>query len=161
MMTSATSTTQRMTVEPTELFDWSDDTLLIRPARARVAAAWLFLAGAGTVLAVGGFGSLRRAVHSWPTRRRTSAAATIDRERFLIEMRAALRGACAYALRKPWCLQKSAALVCLLRWHGVPANVVIGVNKLPFQAHAWVEAGGQVLNGPSTLKTRMKAIERW
>ncbi len=44
------------------------------------------------------------------------------------------------------CLQRSAATTCMLRRHGVAAQMVIGVQQVPFKAHAWVEVGGSVVN---------------
>ena len=48
--------------------------------------------------------------------------------------------------RKVLCLQRSAATACLLKKHGFPAQLVIGVQQMPFAAHAWVELDGLVLN---------------
>jgi hypothetical protein len=49
------------------------------------------------------------------------------------------------------CLQRSAATACLLKRHGVPAQMVIGTQQMPFKAHAWVEVDGRVVNDkPST-----------
>lgn len=44
------------------------------------------------------------------------------------------------------CLQRSAATACLLKAHGVRAEMVIGAQQLPFRAHAWVEVAGRVVN---------------
>jgi hypothetical protein len=44
------------------------------------------------------------------------------------------------------CLQRSAATACLLRKHGFPAELVVGVQHVPFLAHAWVELDGSVVN---------------
>ena len=44
------------------------------------------------------------------------------------------------------CLQRSATLTCLLRKSGVRAEMVLGVQQLPFRAHAWVEVNGSVVN---------------
>jgi hypothetical protein len=44
------------------------------------------------------------------------------------------------------CLQRSAAAVCLLKRHGFAAEMVIGIQQVPFLAHAWVELDGLVLN---------------
>ena len=44
------------------------------------------------------------------------------------------------------CLQRSAATACLLKAHGVRAQMVIGAQQLPFRAHAWVEVAGRVVN---------------
>ncbi len=48
--------------------------------------------------------------------------------------------------RSVLCLQRSAATACLLKRYGFPAQLVIGVQQLPFAAHAWVEMGGLVVN---------------
>jgi hypothetical protein len=45
------------------------------------------------------------------------------------------------------CLQRSAVLVRLLRRQGISALMVIGVRKVPFLAHAWVEVNGKVIDG--------------
>jgi transglutaminase superfamily protein len=51
------------------------------------------------------------------------------------------------------CLQRSAASACLLRQHGLPAKMMLGVQQLPFRAHAWVEVDGHVVNDkPYTLE---------
>lgn len=44
------------------------------------------------------------------------------------------------------CLQRAAATVCILRQYGISAQMVIGVQNLPFKAHAWVEVDGQIVN---------------
>jgi len=44
------------------------------------------------------------------------------------------------------CLQRSAATTCLLRGHGIAAEMVIGAQPMPFKAHSWVEVGGRVVN---------------
>lgn len=48
--------------------------------------------------------------------------------------------------RKVLCLQRSAATACLLKKNGFPAQLVIGVQQLPFAAHAWVELDGAIIN---------------
>jgi transglutaminase-like putative cysteine protease len=44
------------------------------------------------------------------------------------------------------CLPRSLALTSLLRRRGIDAEICFGVEKFPFRAHAWVEAGGLVIN---------------
>lgn len=44
------------------------------------------------------------------------------------------------------CLPRSLALYRFLRSVGVPAEHCIGVQRFPFEAHAWVEAGGRVVH---------------
>jgi len=43
------------------------------------------------------------------------------------------------------CLQRSAAAACLLKKEGYRAEMIIGVQQLPFRAHAWVELNGMVI----------------
>jgi hypothetical protein len=33
-----------------------------------------------------------------------------------------------------------------LRRYGIPAQMMIGVQKIPFRAHAWVEVEGRIVN---------------
>jgi hypothetical protein len=57
-----------------------------------------------------------------------------------------LATAAAFYPRRALCLEQSLALFVLLRRVGVGAVLKIGVQPLPFYAHAWVEVDGQPLN---------------
>jgi len=59
---------------------------------------------------------------------------------------AAVDMACIWYWKEVLCLQRSAATACLLKSHGVPARMMIGVQQMPFKAHAWVEVDGRVVN---------------
>lgn len=52
----------------------------------------------------------------------------------------------AFYPRRAMCLEQSLALFVLLRRRGVPADLKVGVQTLPFSAHAWVEVGGDAIN---------------
>jgi hypothetical protein len=54
--------------------------------------------------------------------------------------------ACAFYFKEVLCLQRAASTTCLLRKAGIAAQLVIGVQQLPFSAHAWVEVEGAVVN---------------
>ena len=58
----------------------------------------------------------------------------------------AMELACVFYLKEVRCLQRSAATTCLLRRYGIAAEMVIGVQHLPFRAHSWVEFAGTCLN---------------
>ena len=58
------------------------------------------------------------------------------------------------------CLQRSAAATVLLRSHGWPAEMVIGVQILPFQSHAWVEIDGMVVNDKPYMREIYRVLER-
>ena len=59
---------------------------------------------------------------------------------------AAVDMACIWYWKEVLCLQRSAVTACLLKRHGVPAQMVIGAQQIPFRAHAWVEVDGSVVN---------------
>jgi hypothetical protein len=46
------------------------------------------------------------------------------------------------------CLVRSLALFSYLRWSGIPASHVIGIRRVPFAAHAWVEVSGEGVLAP-------------
>jgi hypothetical protein len=54
--------------------------------------------------------------------------------------------AAALYFKQTLCLQRSAAAASLLKKQGFAAEMVIGVQQLPFLAHAWVEVDGLVVN---------------
>ena len=59
-----------------------------------------------------------------------------------------VRSAELHGPASPNCLVRSMTLWCLLRRAGIEGELHIGARKEGerFQAHAWVELGGQVLN---------------
>jgi hypothetical protein len=68
--------------------------------------------------------------------------------------------AAVFYFRKVLCLQRSAATVCLLKRYGFAAQLVIGVQHLPFAAHAWVELEGAVINDKSYMSDMYSVLER-
>jgi len=65
----------------------------------------------------------------------------------------AINLACVFYFKEVQCLQRSAALVCLLRDLGIPATLILGAQRLPFKAHAWAEADRRVINdGESSIE---------
>jgi|SRR5580658_5691891 hypothetical protein len=58
------------------------------------------------------------------------------------------------------CLQRSAATVCLLKAHGVRAQMVIGAQQMPFRAHAWVEVAGRVVNDKPYIPEIYAVLDR-
>lgn len=68
--------------------------------------------------------------------------------------------ACVFYLHRVLCLQRSAATTLLLRQHGVPAQMVIGVKHIPFRSHAWVEVDGMIVNDRPYLRDIYQELER-
>lgn len=76
------------------------------------------------------------------------------------EICAAVDTACAWYWKQVLCLQRSAALTCLLRRHGRPAQMIVGVQQSPFRAHAWVEVDGRVVNDKPYLPEMYAVLDR-
>jgi hypothetical protein len=91
-------------------------------------------------LARGNFAALHDKVRNYPVGARAREPDAIERINYAIDM------ACIWYWKEALCLQRSAATACLLKEYGVPAQLVIGAQQMPFKAHAWVEVDGRVVN---------------
>lgn len=100
------------------------------------------------------FASLYRRVRRRRTRHLESPLATCRLAS------AAVDRACVLYFKPVQCLQRSAATVCLLRQLGAPARLVVGVRHLPFQAHAWVEVEGRVINDKQSVVETYAVLDR-
>jgi hypothetical protein len=68
--------------------------------------------------------------------------------------------AAALYFKNVLCLQRSAAAACLLKKYGFGAEMVIGVQQLPFLAHAWVEVAGRVVNDKPYMTEIYSVLDR-
>src|SRR5260370_5924603 len=100
------------------------------------------------------FAKLHRTVRNWPVAQKTLNADVAD------QVCEAVNYACAWYPKRALCLQRSAVTTCLLRSCGVSAQLVLGAQKIPFKAHAWVEFDGQVLNERSNVQSVYGVWER-
>jgi len=91
-------------------------------------------------LARGNLAALWKRVQRFPVAPRRAANNSVDLVCSAVDV------ACIWYWREALCLQRSAATVCLLRRFGVEAQLVIGIQQMPFKAHAWVEVRGEVAN---------------
>jgi hypothetical protein len=82
-----------------------------------------------------------------PARLSQFLPADVQRETALRAVRA-VRSAALHGPANPNCLERSLTLWWLLRRNGIDGELHIGARKegARFEAHAWVELGGQVLN---------------
>ena len=88
----------------------------------------------------GHFAALYKKVRNYPTTKETVPPDAVGR------VSSAVNIACIWYWKEVLCLQRSAVTACLLKRQGVPAQMVIGVQRMPFKAHAWVEVEGTVIN---------------
>ncbi len=100
------------------------------------------------------FPRLYAAVHDRRLTVQRAAPATVERI-----CRSMDWAATAY-FKKAWCLQRSAACVYLLRRLGCPADLALGVRVFPFEAHAWAELGGEVINDTVDYVGRFIVLDR-
>lgn len=104
-----------------------------------VLQAYLKLIHFDLYLARGNFAALYKKVRHYPLANKTPRF-TVDQICYAVVM------AGIWYWKRALCLQQSAATTCLLRRHGVAAQMVIGARRMPFKAHAWVEVNGRVVN---------------
>jgi len=105
-----------------------------------VLKAYLKLIHFDLYLARGNFAALYHKVRKYPVGKRAPGPDAVERICSAIDM------ACIWYWKEALCLQRSAATACLLKRYGVPAQMVIGAQQMPFKAHAWVEVSGRVVN---------------
>jgi len=105
-------------------------------------------------LARGTFPALYNKVHRYKINRKRHTEGQIERVCRAIDI------ACIWYPKRALCLQRSAATTCLLRSYGVPAQMVIGTQKLPFKAHAWVEVDDKVVNDKSYTSEMYVVLDR-
>jgi len=65
-----------------------------------------------------------------------------------------------YYPKKAMCLQHSAVVTCLLRRHGIPAEMILAAQEFPPKAHAWVEVAGKVVNDKNSVKNEYLVLRR-
>lgn len=117
-------------------------------------AAFLALGTTDILLKLVSFSSLYHTVKGWPVNSKKANAETSDR------VRAAILTAMTWYPKQAMCLQRSAVTTCLLRSAGVKAEMIIGCQRLPFLAHAWVEVDGEVINDKAQVQLTHTVLER-
>lgn len=78
----------------------------------------------------------------------------------VIPVCAAVDKATTWYPKQAMCLQRSAVATCLLRSHGLPAQMVIGCRKIPFKSHAWAELYGLVVNDKEKVREFYRVLDR-
>lgn len=102
----------------------------------------------------GHFPLLYDKVHNYPVHSKRPPGDAVTR------ICSAMDLACVWYWKQPLCLQRSAATACLLKRYGVPAQLVIGAQRLPFKAHAWVEVGNTVVNDKAYIREIYRVLDR-
>lgn len=96
------------------------------------------------------------ALHTWVRRRAIARATPVQADAIC----RAMDIASVFYPKRVLCLQRSAGTAILLRRYGVPAEMVIGAQMLPFKSHAWVEVGGVVVSDKPYMHEIYRELER-
>lgn len=123
--------------------------------KAYTVAALILLFSGEVVRKLGGFQSIHRSVEGW-----TLSATKQPGEEALANVCSAVNRACTWHPKRSLCLQRASVLVCLLRSLGFPAEMVIGVHKMPFYGHAWAEVEGEVVNDHANAQRFFHVLSR-
>lgn len=105
-------------------------------------------------LARGNFAALYQKVGDCPIGRSADVPDVIERICVAIDM------ACIWYWKEVLCLQRSSATACLLRRYGISARMMIGVQQMPFRAHAWVEVDGRVINDKPYMREMYAVLDQ-
>lgn len=100
------------------------------------------------------FAGMHHFVSNWKRRTRTARGDLEDR------VCKAVNQACVWYPKRVLCLQRSAVTTCLLRTCGIPAQMVMGAQNIPFKAHAWTEIEGRVVNERRDVQKIYRVWER-
>jgi hypothetical protein len=92
------------------------------------------------------FQTIYSEVRSWQVKSKSGGTDITDR------VSIAVNYACLWYPKQALCLQRSFVTTYLLRRRGVAAQMVLGAQKLPFKAHAWVEVDGRAINERSNVQ---------
>ena len=118
--------------------------------------ALVTLSGVSMNLKLYGFRGLYNTIKSRATSPRTKSDPSL-----VSQVRYAVDHAAFFCLRRKRCLEKSAAMVLMLRRLGFPAELVIGCRRMPFTSHAWVEVGGDVVNDSLEVRSAYTQLDRF
>lgn len=105
-------------------------------------------------LARGNFRALYERVRNAPLGRPTTGADLTEKVCSAVDI------ACIWYWKQVLCLQRSAATACLLKSFGVPAQMVIGAQQVPFKTHAWVEVDGHIINDKPYMPEMYAVLDR-
>ena len=101
------------------------------------------------------FARVHKMVQRWTVAESSPDQGTIDRVCTVVNY------ACVWYPKRALCLQRAFVTAYLLRKEGVPAQMVVGAQKLPFKAHAWVEVDGQAINERSNVQATYAVWDRY
>ena len=121
------------------------------------AAAFIEFAFYEVIRRFGGFYARHKIIRQWPIANGSRSPEGAE----LPALCEAVHTAAVWYPKQTLCLQKASVTTSLLRQHGFPADMKIGVRKQPFHAHAWVEVDGQVVGDHQNVRKYFREIASW
>jgi len=103
----------------------------------------------------GNFNALYQKVRNYPVAKKPYTQEVIDRVGYAMDM------ASIWYYKGIKCMQRSAATACLLRDFGVPAEMIIGIQQVPFKSHAWVEVEGRVVSDKPYMRELWAVVDHF
>jgi len=100
------------------------------------------------------FKTIHQMVRGWPVASRTGNRYSVE------DICPAVDRACVWYPKRALCLQRSFVTTYLLRHNGIAAELVLGAQKMPFKAHAWVEVEGRAVNERTNVQENYAVWER-
>ncbi len=100
------------------------------------------------------FQTIYSMVRGWKVNGKADGSDIVDR------VCMAVNYACVWYPKQALCLQRSFVTTYLLRKYGLSAHMVLGAQKLPFKAHAWVEVEGRAVNERSNVQATYAVWDR-
>lgn len=100
------------------------------------------------------FQTIYSMVRDWKINGKADGSDVVDR------VCKAVNYACVWYPKQALCLQRSFVTTYLLRKRGVLAQMIVGAQKLPFKAHAWVEVDGCAVNERSNVQATYAVWDR-
>jgi hypothetical protein len=100
------------------------------------------------------FETIYTMVKRWRVGRKSAGPDAVDR------VCRAVNYACIWYPKQALCLQRSFTTTYLLRREGIAAQMVLGAQKIPFKAHAWVEVNGSPINERTNVQTTYAVWDR-
>ena len=116
--------------------------------------ALLMLVTYDVLSALSTFARIRSMVERWPVAHVPAEDDVIKR------VCTAVNYACIWYPKQVLCLQCAFVTTYLLRRKGVSARMILGAQKLPFKAHAWVEVDGHAINERSNVQATYTVWDR-
>jgi hypothetical protein len=122
--------------------------------RILVLRAYLLVLRFDYYLAIGNIEGLLKRVSGCRLAKKLDPAVPVEQFILAIDL------ACLWYWRSVSCLQRAAATVSLMRQCGVNAELVIGAQRMPFKAHAWVEVDKRVVGERSGIPASFAILDR-